>query len=58
MTFSVIWIELLGSRLKVRNILHPDIETVSFPFAIVKMSSRDFSLKKTIWYFVTMFAPL
>jgi len=27
MTLSVIWTELLGSRLKVRNILHPDIET-------------------------------
>ena len=27
-------------------------------FAIAKMNSNNFSLKKTIWYFVTMFALL
>jgi hypothetical protein len=30
MTLSVIWTELLGTRLKVRSILHPDTETGFF----------------------------
>jgi hypothetical protein len=39
------------------DLLHQDAE-MCVPYAIAKMISKNFSLKKTIWCFVKTFAPL
>jgi len=53
---SKIQAELLGSRLKGWHILHQHTETCYSHNC--QKNSKNFSLKKMIWYFVTMFALL
>ena len=56
LNLSKIQVELLGSRLKGWNILHQHTE-ICYSHNCQK-NSKNFSLKKIIWYFVTMFALL
>jgi hypothetical protein len=53
-------VDLLGSRLTLWNLFHQNPEMLYVCFAIAKMNSKNFSVKKTIWYsyFVMMFAML
>jgi len=51
-------VDPLGSRLAWWNLFHQNPEMLLVCFGIAKVNSKNFSVKKTIWYFVMMFSLL
>jgi hypothetical protein len=58
LTLSKKQVDLLGSSLTWWNLFYQNPEMLYVCFAIAKMNSKNFSVKKTIWYFVMVFTLL